>query len=179
MLQWLIFGVGLLLLVAYLWPRFSRRRAGFVRVVVYDGQVMTGYRGQLDAGGVTINSPTGKVTYPSTAARPVQVGIGRPDLVYIVGIESLALAEHTAMEFGRQGIVFGHLFRPGGDWTRYLHAAAVLVPLVVVIWIGTQFAAFQSSMVSQAAAIQHVSDVVSKPLVVDTGAIINALRELK
>jgi len=66
----------------------------------------------------------------------------------IVAIDSVALADHVALERARSQIALSAVFRSGGDLMRFLQLAAVIVPLLVSLYIGYSMSSYGDTMAS-------------------------------
>lgn len=159
--------VSVVLVLVYL-VRSGRVRLPWSRSV----KVLPVY-GMVWKGGVWVVEPV-RVTSIGVEAAPDRVyplsqsqRVELPGMsVFVVTIDPLVLAEHEALERARRSILIGSLFKPGGDWMRWLQIAACVVPIAAAIWMTLSVGSLAAVVVQMRADVSVVRDVVSHPLVV-------------
>lgn len=157
-----LIGAGLLL-VAFFGRRFlARPKSSRIWLAVYDGRVLRLEQGELVAEG--IQSIASKKIYPTSELLAARSQSGTD--LYIFGAEHVALANHEALEAARLVMLPRMLFEGGGDMKRFLEYAALVLPLIAVIWVTLKIGDLQTSVNRVDASIQVVQKSVNEPRVV-------------
>lgn len=154
---------------AFWFVRFRHKRSKLY-VVLYDGLAFRGYMGVRDGAGIKCNTESGFITYPFNVLVRVLINPISGLSVYVGAMAGVPLAQHEALEIGRQGIAFSAMFKSGGDLLRWLQIGALVVPIGVAIWLTLQFGNVINTLNANTADLKVVRDVVSRPLVVAPAA---------
>ena len=150
------------------WLLARQRSRARARLVVYDGERLVVYVARLKDGHLLVPALGKDFKYPRSIVRLADnTSDTAAGDVYVMGVQAIALAQHDALEVGRQSIVFSSLFKSGGDLLRILQMAAVLVPIVAAVWSTLQVGGLQGAVNSLAVDVKLVREVVSKPLVTE------------
>lgn len=76
--------------------------------------------------------------------------------VWHMAVDPVELANHEALERGRDTVALSHLFSGGGSMLGMLQTAALLVPLVVTLFFWMSFGSVSTQVAQIAAAVQEI-----------------------
>lgn len=128
-------------------------------LLLYEGTRWEVHQVKRVAAGVEV----GKTIYPEGAITPLALMDGL--IVYIAGIERVALADHEALERARRSVVLAEMFSGAGDIARTLQIASMAVPLLVALWMGFTVSGLGSQIASTQVGVQTVLTTMREGLV--------------
>ncbi len=164
------FSIVLILCAIYMfWYWYAKRTRGGPRpgvspllLLIHDGISWVLHDAKRDDAG-NMRSDDG-ITYPAGTMVPV-VNESSSRQLYVLAAEPLALANHATLEHARQNIVFGNIFKKGGDLLETMQLVAscliicgALYAIMTVRGLGGSIDALRVEQAKQ-------SEVLSKPLV--------------
>jgi hypothetical protein len=128
-------------------------------LLLYEGTRWEVHQAKRVEAGVQVD----KTVYPEGVITPLR--LGADCIVYIAGIERVALADHEALERARLSVVLAEMFSGAGDIARTLQLAGVVVPLLVALWMGWTVAGLGGQIASTQVGVQSVLTTMKEGLV--------------
>jgi len=100
-----------------------------MRTLIYDGKSWNEYRSRQKRDGLHVRINNSITVFTNDQVQFRSFGLA------IICIESVALSDHVALERARKQIALSAIFNSGGDLTRIMQIASIVIPLAASVYM--------------------------------------------